>query len=230
MERKQFTFYQSFREALALIEDPMERLMAYEIIVGYALDGIAPQLDTFPKIVQMAYMLIKPTLESSKRKAQGGMNGTPCKQNEKIGERCRKDHEKEKEVEKDKEKDKEVETEIETEIETETESKSERAGGKAFAWFWAVYPKKIGKEEACREFCKVTEPVEELVRAVKRQKQSVQWQKENGRHIPRPATWLRERRWTDELPMEHEMGELEIQAIQKIMHGSRFTNGATTCS
>lgn len=80
---------------------------------------------------------------------------------------------------------------------SESESNSERAG--AFERFWAVYPKKVGKEAARRAFAKVRVPTESLIAAVEAQKRSLQWGKENGRFIPNPATWLNQGRWEDEV-------------------------------
>lgn len=80
---------------------------------------------------------------------------------------------------------------------SESESNSERDG--AFERFWAIYPKKVGKEAARRAFAKVKVPTESLIDAVETQKHSFQWGKENGRFIPNPATWLNQGRWEDEV-------------------------------
>lgn len=80
---------------------------------------------------------------------------------------------------------------------SESESNSERIG--AFDRFWDEYPKKVGKEAARRAFDKVKVPVDVLVAAIAQQKRSQQWQKENGRFIPNPATWLNQGRWEDDV-------------------------------
>lgn len=75
-----------------------------------------------------------------------------------------------------------------------------RAGD--FDTFWKAYPKKVGKEAARRAFEKVNIaniPVELLINAIEKQKQGEQWQKEDGRYIPNPATWLNQGRWEDEV-------------------------------
>jgi len=71
--------------------------------------------------------------------------------------------------------------------------------GDPFETFWNVYPKKVGKEAAREAFSKCTQPLDLLVNAIEKQKQSVQWNKENGRYIPNPATWLSQGRWSDEV-------------------------------
>lgn len=72
--------------------------------------------------------------------------------------------------------------------------------GDAFERFWAVYPRKVGKQSAKRAFEKVKVPLETLVTAVERQKCSAQWTRDNGQYIPHPTTWLNQGRWDDELP------------------------------
>ena len=68
-----------------------------------------------------------------------------------------------------------------------------------FERWWAVYPKKVGKEAARKAFAKVKVDAETLIAAVVKQKASEQWTKEGGRYIPNPATWLNQGRWEDEL-------------------------------
>ena len=68
-----------------------------------------------------------------------------------------------------------------------------------FEEFWKEYPKKVGKREANRAFKKVNVPVETLLEAIRQQKLSAMWTKENGRFIPNPATWLNQGRWEDQV-------------------------------
>lgn len=75
-----------------------------------------------------------------------------------------------------------------------------RARDAEFETFWAEYPKKVGKAAARKAFEKVIVPLETLVDAVKSQKCSDQWTRDEGRFIPNPATWLNQERWGDVLP------------------------------
>jgi hypothetical protein len=79
----------------------------------------------------------------------------------------------------------------------EREKLSER-----FERFWEHYPRKTGKGAAEKSFVKY-KPSEELTKqmidAVEALKSSEQWQKESGRFIPLPATWLNQKRWEDEI-------------------------------
>lgn len=75
---------------------------------------------------------------------------------------------------------------------------------KDFDIFWKEYPKKVGKGDALKAFKKATDKpaVEKLIEIIQRQKQSVNWNKENGQYIPNPTTWLNGGRWDDELTYE----------------------------
>ena len=78
-----------------------------------------------------------------------------------------------------------------------------RARGRSdaeFAVFWSAYPKKVGKKSARKAFDHVSEPVESLVTAIKRQECSAQWSRDGGQYIPNPTTWLNQERWEDQLP------------------------------
>lgn len=69
----------------------------------------------------------------------------------------------------------------------------------AFDRFWAAYPKKAGKGAAQAAFRRITGvPVDVMLFAIEQQRHSRQWQEDNGRFIPNPATWLNQRRWEDE--------------------------------
>ena len=89
---------------------------------------------------------------------------------------------------------------IQSESESESESNARKALDPAFDAFWAVYPKKTGKEAARKAFKKIPKSARSLlVPAVEAQKKSRQWMEENGRFIPNPATWLNQGRWEDEV-------------------------------
>lgn len=74
-----------------------------------------------------------------------------------------------------------------------------------FGVFWAAYPKKKAKDDAQRAWTKLrpnSELLAVMLRALERQKQSPDWQKDSGRYIPFPATWLNRARWTDEVEVD----------------------------
>lgn len=72
---------------------------------------------------------------------------------------------------------------------------------KRFNEFWAAYPKKVGKKAAWAAWKKVkpdAELFDKIMTAIGKAKATEQWQRENGRFIPNPTTWLNQGRWDDE--------------------------------
>lgn len=115
-ERTQFTFYASFRNALSRIKKKADRADAYDAICAYALMGEEPDLDKLPDAVAIAFELIKPTLDASRRKAESGKAGgsrkqTGSKAEANASKRKQTGSEKEKEGENEKEKEGEKEYE-----------------------------------------------------------------------------------------------------------------------
>lgn len=73
-----------------------------------------------------------------------------------------------------------------------------------FSEFWQVYPKKVGKASCLKAWLKLKPTAElftHIMDALAKQKASEQWQREAGRYIPNPLTWLNQGRWDDE-PIE----------------------------
>ena len=78
---------------------------------------------------------------------------------------------------------------------------------KWFDQFWREYPKgirgKSGKQPAFQKWCRLNpskELFEKIITAVKRLKETEQWQKDGGKYIPNPLTFLNQARWEDEIP------------------------------
>jgi hypothetical protein len=69
-----------------------------------------------------------------------------------------------------------------------------------FERFYESYPKKVGKPAALKSFqkCRPSETLlQTMLDALEYQKQSSQWQKDDGQYIPNPSTWLNQERWND---------------------------------
>ncbi len=121
MMRGQFTFYRSFYEALKHLP-ARARLAAYEAIIAYALDGVEPELTG---TAATAFVLIRPVLDSARRKASGGMaerrsRGTDREDGEKMPGRQAKESANKGENEAENEN--ETERDVEREAEGEGES------------------------------------------------------------------------------------------------------------
>jgi hypothetical protein len=82
----------------------------------------------------------------------------------------------------------------ETEAEAEERQRRDRQASD-FEIFYAAYPKRRNRADAVKAFAKVKEPVERLVAAIKVQRASDDWQKEGGRFVPYPASWLNSEGW-----------------------------------
>ena len=81
--------------------------------------------------------------------------------------------------------------------------KGEKDCSDLFNQFWTAYPKHIAKQSAVKAFEKLKPDeklLEAMLKAIEMQKESKQWEKDDGAFIPYPATWLNQRRWEDELP------------------------------
>jgi hypothetical protein len=71
-----------------------------------------------------------------------------------------------------------------------------------FIRFWDAYPRHVKKDDAARAFAKICpdeELLDRILKAVALQCRSEDWQKNDGKYIPYPASWLNGKRWEDEL-------------------------------
>lgn len=114
-ERTQFTFYASFFDAVSRIKKKADRADAYDAICAYALREEDPDFSQMSDAAQIAFLLIKPNLDSSRRKAKSGKDGGSKKANGKQNGSKQEANCKQEEYESEKEKEKEKEGEIENE-------------------------------------------------------------------------------------------------------------------
>ena len=151
MNRKQFTFYASFFEAVSMLSRATDRCRVYEAICRFGLYGEEPDPNKLTGGAALAWQLLRPVLDAGRRKAESGKRGNDTRwggtKNEgeiviacdkKSGRKGKGEKEKEKEVEK------------EEEIEKEKEDKCPVPGG------WEVleaYRDKINPQPSprCRE-------------------------------------------------------------------------------
>jgi uncharacterized protein YdaU (DUF1376 family) len=68
-----------------------------------------------------------------------------------------------------------------------------------FEDFWKAYPNKKDKQKAMKAWAKHQPDLAKVLKALKTQKNSEQWKKDDGRFIPLPTTWLNGARWEDEI-------------------------------
>lgn len=70
-----------------------------------------------------------------------------------------------------------------------------------FDQFWQAYPKRVAKKPARRAWDKLhvdNDLLAKILAALAWQKRTDDWQRDGGRYIPNPATWLNGGRWEDE--------------------------------
>lgn len=213
-DRKQFTMYESMYKALRRIRKKQDRADAYDAICAYALYQEEPDLDSMSDASAIAFDLIRPVLDSARKKAESGkQGGSNKKANGKQKPR-------------EKEGEKEEEEEIEGEKDKEQSAIKE---GRSFTLFWEDYPNKADRSDAW-EAWKQLNPDAQTVQAIKAGlcawKKSSQWLDDGGRFIPSAAKWLTKRRWEcppapakQEIPKgaSGELGEAELAAIQRVL-------------
>jgi len=69
-----------------------------------------------------------------------------------------------------------------------------------FEQFWTAYPKKQAKQDAAKAFRSAKlkpEQLQTVLQDIKRRGSSPDWQKDGGKFIPLPATYIRGKRWED---------------------------------
>lgn len=112
--RSQFTMYESVYKALQKIRKKSDKADAYDMICAYALYNLEPNLDNASDSVAIAFELIRPVLDSARKKAANGkLGGSKPKAN---GKQTASKKEREKEVEKENEEEIEIEKEYECNI------------------------------------------------------------------------------------------------------------------
>lgn len=128
MGRNQFTFYASFAKAAERIRKKADRCDFYDAVKDYAIYGKEPDLDVVSDTVAVAFELVRPTLDASKRKAESGKRGGSTSKLEAPGSKgeqteskpeARRSKPNQHASEKEGEKEDEVEGEKESEIENE---------------------------------------------------------------------------------------------------------------
>ena len=75
MQREQFTFFRSFLEGISVIKNKAARCDAYDAIVLYALTGEEPDLSKIPAIAQIAFIMARPNIDASRKRAEAGRKG-----------------------------------------------------------------------------------------------------------------------------------------------------------
>ena len=204
-QRKQFTFYESFYHCIEkTLRKKSEKLTAYKALIQYALYGDIEEKENLSDAVLGILEAFYPVLDTARKNAKNAKHSRKWEKTisdaaEKL--LCYKENDTDSDIDSD----------------SETENKRNPSD---FAVFWDAYPRKVGKVEAKEIFEQTDVSLSVLLDALRQQKASAQWQNDGGLYIPSPAKWLKNKRWTDQLPAAGEVysfGELELQAIRRMM-------------
>ena len=87
---------------------------------------------------------------------------------------------------------------------SQSSSHSTTLADQRFEMFWDAYPKKVGKSAVLKAWNRLNPNgalFARMIAAISAAKASEQWQRENGRYIPNPLTWINQGRWDDECPV-----------------------------
>ena len=238
-KRKQFTFYESFYNALAKLPVELAQKGAW-IIITYAVTGKMLETELEPAL-DVAFTLIKPVLDTARNKAEAiaASNKRRAKKNQSNSNegpmmvQSVSNNAQEEEIEKENEV--EAENEVEVEIEKELEKESLYTDGVCvmgdtdtdrFERFWSLYPNQLGKQKAWEVWQMEKPDPERLMEALECWKRSRQWTQDNGRFIPKAENFLKERYHLQapKKPVSNgalgQLGKAELEAIERLMNGN----------
>lgn len=70
MARNQFTFYRSFWESIEKLQTNKEKLQAYQLLCGYALEKKEPDLKSVKPCAATVFRLVRPVLDTAHSRAE----------------------------------------------------------------------------------------------------------------------------------------------------------------
>ena len=70
MRRNQFTFYRSFWESIEKLPTNKEKLQAYQMLCGYALEKTEPDLDAAKPSAAAVFRICKPILDTAHQRSE----------------------------------------------------------------------------------------------------------------------------------------------------------------
>ena len=111
-------------------------------------------------------------------------------------------------------------------IEKEKENNTTPPGCAGFDEFWESYPRKTAKQDALKAWKSIRMNeglLAKIMAGLERWKHSEQWNRDGGQYVPYPATWLRGKRWEDEIAVNDRPREQQQPRPEKrINTGANF--------
>ena len=201
MIRNQFTFYRSYYDSLVELPDE-EQAQTLLAIIRYAIYGTLPEkLSVAGKI---AFNLVKPTLDSSRKKAAAGRTGG-CSDSSASQSRKSKNKSASPSGKSKTEKCLSEPSKLDIDIDIGETPASGTSREAVFEQILRAYPAhRIGNREACIEAWNTVETGQEkaVLDGLSKWKDSNQWEKDGGRYIPSLPRFLTEKMWTFQPPPE----------------------------
>lgn len=202
MKRKQFTFYSSFLESARTLSKASDREKFLMAVIEYALEGKEPE--KLPKYCQAAFAVVRPVLESSRRKAEAGSKGgsteqAPSKQTESNGEANGKQTQANPKQEKGEGQEKGQEKE-------EVKEQLQQTGSTGLLQrLWMAYPanRRDSFAELCRTVRELALTENDILMAcenLERWKKALDWTRDGGQYIPGLTKWLQSGKWVSPPP------------------------------
>lgn len=207
-DNKSFIIYKDWEEYVDALGSDEEAGKLFKALFAFAKRAEEAE---FVGALKMAFIVMRNSIERDGEKWEntclvrseaGKKGGRPSKSNDFSENQAKSKKAKgffEKQT-KAKKADKDTETETDIEKDKNTPPTPSKGAGEGFDEFWKVYPKKVAKAQALKAWSKLKPDADlqqVILNALERQKQSAQWQKDNGQFIPYPATWLNNYRWED---------------------------------
>jgi len=115
-----------------------------------------------------------------------------------------------------------LETPKDKDKDKDKDKKKEKNLSEEFIAFWKAYPRKDSKGDAIKAWSQMSKerpPIEIVLKAILHQSRQEGWQKDKGKWIPYPATWLRDLGWlnqgTSAPPMETDETKKSLEQTKK---------------
>ena len=203
MEFDSMVVYRTWMEAIENLDDA-DAGKVMKAFMRYGMDGVEPE-DLPPALIAL-FLMAKGNIDSNNKKRENGAKGgsiskQKASKEKQSASKPKQTEAKRKQTASNEDVDEDVDVN-EDNIKTSSPPKPAQSDVQ-FEFFWAEYPKKVGKKAAYAAWkkAKVTAKLmTEIMDALDEQKSSDQWKKDGGQYIPNPATWLNQGRWDDEVP------------------------------
>ena len=212
-----FVFPRSFYESIKTLK-PAYREALYTGIFDFIFEDTEPELKSVE--LKRMWMLIFPIL--SKAKKISNTISTQSKDNLKRMSRDTKENVERRSAQskenvetisgqspfKEKDKEKDIRN---------IPPKSPRGYSEEFEKFWKEYPRHDAKQDAFRAFNKAIKDTtpDNLLKSVRKFKDTEAWQRDDGKYIPYAASWLNGRRWEDDIPEEEPVEDRQAPYVEE---------------